>query len=290
MDRSSIRERAEDFIWRQARLLDRHLYATLFQGHPATAVLAALRAYQNRDGGFGNGLEPDIRTPTSQPVPTEMALRILDLVGFDREIVAGITAWLPTVTTADGGLPWVLPSVRDYPRAPWWETDDEPPASVNPTASIAGLFYRHGVDHPWLTPAADFCWRRLAAGGHFEVHEALAILLFLEAAPDRERAARQFARLGEELLAAGLIALDPNAGGYVKKVLEWAPLPSSLARSLFDEALIDAHLDALIAAQQPDGGWPISWPPLSPAVEAEWRGWETIRTLVTLRAYGRLDA
>ena len=46
------------------------------------------------------------------------------------------------------------------------------------------------------------------------------------------------------------------------------------------------HLAALAAQQQPDGGWPISWPPISPGVELEWRGWRTILALLTLRAYG----
>jgi hypothetical protein len=52
--------------------------------------------------------------------------------------------------------------------------------------------------------------------------------------------------------------------------------------------MVQTHLDALIAEQQADGGWPISWPTVSPVVEWEWRGTLTVDRLKTLRAYGRL--
>ena len=60
-------DRARDFIDTHARLLDRrHLDVVLGGGAPAgEALLAALRGYRNRDGGFGWGLElsplPDAR-------------------------------------------------------------------------------------------------------------------------------------------------------------------------------------------------------------------------------------
>ena len=43
--------RAADFIWRSARLIDRARFAYLFFHGDRETVLAALRAYQNVDGG-----------------------------------------------------------------------------------------------------------------------------------------------------------------------------------------------------------------------------------------------
>ncbi|MBI4926641.1 MAG: hypothetical protein HY835_02670, partial [Anaerolineae bacterium] len=63
-----IFSRAADFIWKNARLLDRRLFAFDFLDGSAEAVVSALAAYQNADGGFGNALEPDKRTPYSTPV------------------------------------------------------------------------------------------------------------------------------------------------------------------------------------------------------------------------------
>ena len=59
--------RAGEFIWLNARLLERQLFACLFADGPRDPVLSALRAYQNADGGFGNALEADKRCPSSQP-------------------------------------------------------------------------------------------------------------------------------------------------------------------------------------------------------------------------------
>jgi hypothetical protein len=60
---------ASAFIWRSARLIDRYRFAYLFLDGEREAVLAALRPYQNPDGGFGNALEPDLRATLSQPAP-----------------------------------------------------------------------------------------------------------------------------------------------------------------------------------------------------------------------------
>ena len=282
--------RAGDFIWRNGRLLERRRFPFLFGDGAREPVLAALRAYQNPDGGFGEALEPDLRGPDSQPVCGELALRVLDETGLDASMVRRLCEFLTAIATPEGGLPFVLPSARAYPHAPWWEAGDDPPASLNPTAAIAGWLHKHGVRHPWLDQATEYCWREIAGSATEEVHELAAVLTFLEHAPDRARAEREFERIGARILGAGLVALDPAASGYVKKPLDWAPSPRSLCRRLFVDDVLTAHLEALEAEQQGDGGWPISWPPVSPTGELEWRGWVTIEALKTLRAYGRLDA
>src|SRR5512143_3446799 len=127
-------ERAEEFIWHNARLLERRLFDFHFRSGSSHAVLSALRAYQNEDGGFGNALEPDIRCPDSQPVPVQHALEVLDTVGLMQGIAQPVCDYLLTITTHEGGVPWLLPTALAYPRAPWWTTNDSPSASLNPTA------------------------------------------------------------------------------------------------------------------------------------------------------------
>ena len=56
--------------------------------------------------------------PDSQPVPVQHGLEILDKVGFDGEIVKAACDYLMTITTSEGGVPWLLPSAHRYPRAP----------------------------------------------------------------------------------------------------------------------------------------------------------------------------
>lgn len=274
---------ADQFVLREARLLERLRFAWRFGDGSADAVVDALLAYRNDDGGFGNSLESDLRGVASQPVPLERALEILDEVDrFDPELVGGACDWLASVSNADGGVPFVLASVEDGPHAPWWESDGS--SDVNPTAGIAGLLHKHGIEHPWLAKATAYCFEALRELDHVGADDAISVLTLLEHVPDRA----VFAALGERIVNE-LVTLDPAVEGYVKSPLEFAPHPHSLARSLFDDATVESHLDALEARQQDDGGWPISWEPPSAAAVSEWRGVVTLKNLILLEDYGRLS-
>ncbi len=283
----STLKRAEDFIWKNARLLERRLFAYHFRGGSREDVITALRAYQNAGGGFGNALEPDIRCPNSQPMPVQHALEFLDAVGLEEELVRRTCDYLLTITTEEGGVPWLLPSAMNYPRAPWWQTEENPPAAINPTAAIAGLLHKNSVQHPWLEPATAFCWREIEAFNTTEMHDVGAIITFLQHAPDRERAEAALDQLVAKMKTAGLIA-DVGSTEYVRRPLDWAPTPDHPLRKYFDHSVIEANLDAVLAEQGDDGGWDIAWPPLSPACRLEWRGWVTVSKLRMLRANERL--
>jgi len=91
------------------------------------------------------------------------------------------------------------------------------------------------------------------------------VLRFLQHVPDRDRAREVFSRVGPLILGRNLVALDPAAPGEVHGVLDFAPEPDSLARALFDDATVQAHLDHLAQAQLEDGGWTFNWPAWSPS-------------------------
>lgn len=278
--------RARDFVLRNARLIDRHLFAYLFECGSNEAVREALRAYRNSDGGFGHALEPDKRCAESQPVDGEVALKILDLVdGFDDPMVLGICAWLGRTADASGGVPFVLPSANDYPHAPWWEAPPEPPPSINPTGSIVSVLVKRGVAHPWVAQGTEFCWRTLEDQQPTGFDDLRCAIAFLEQVDDRDRASARLTRIRDYLVHSNEIEFDLSAPGYVHPPLDWAPAPSGFGYSLFSSDQLIQGLAALVNAQRDDGGWPIKWPAISPGVELEWRGRVTIDALLTLRAY-----
>lgn len=281
-------DEARELVSSSARLLERRLFAFHFDRGDAAAVIAALSAYQNPDGGLGWGLEPDKRDPASQPQDAQVALEVLEGVSaLDCPLVAGLCDWLQTVTTNEGGVPFALPSLNDHPHAPWWGVEaPNPPAQLNPTAAITGLLLKGGVRHVWLDGAVEYCWRAIEASELREFHDLMPMICFLEHAPDRRRAERALEKIADIVSAPGVVALELDAEGYVHKPLDWAPLPNSFCRRLFSDALISAHLAGLVARQRPDGAWPISWEPISPGVALEWGGMVTIKALLTLRAYG----
>ena len=279
---------AADFLAGYARVLDRRMFQRLFAGGGAAPVRDAIAAYRNDDGGFGHALEPDCRAAASQPAAVELALRLMDVTGaWDERLVKDACDWLVTIAPAGGGVTFVLPSVSQGPHAPWWVPAEGNPASPIQTGQIAGLLYARGFAHPWRDGATRVMWElidKLTEPGGYEM---FGVLAFLQHVPDRSRAQAALRRVGPLILERGLVALDPEAGGEVHSPLDFAPLPDSIARSLFDDAAIEAHLDHLAAAQREDGGWTFNWPAWSPAAEADWRGFLTIDALRVLRANGR---
>jgi len=277
---------AAGFMAGHARVLDRRVFQRLFQGGAPGPVRDAVAAYRNDDGGFGHGLEPDIRTAASQPAATEMALRLMDLTDeWDTMMVKGAIDWLAAIAPAEGGAGFAEPSVADGPHAPWWVPAEG--ASLIQTGQIAGLLYARAFSHPWLNRATELMWERIGTLTEPNGYEMFGVLAFLQHVPDRSRAQAAFDRVGPLILERNLVALDPDAAGEVQTPLEFAPLPDSIARALFDDATIAAHLDHLAAAQRDDGGWMFNWLAWSPAAEADWRGFLTVDALRVLRANGR---
>ncbi|OLF19584.1 hypothetical protein [Actinophytocola xanthii] len=287
---------ANDHILRTARLLERRRFEFLFGSGTAEAVVAALLPYRNPDGGFGNALEPDCRAPGSQPLTTLSALAILDEVGaVEGELVRGICDYLVAVTAEDGGLPFVHPSARGYPVAPWWHVPDTYQGSLVPTANVLGLLHKNKVDHPWMEPAEAFCWRRIDELTETHPYEALGCLAMLDHHPDRARAQASAERLGARVREGRLVRLtggEPTPEGYTEGELPYphtyASRPESLARQWFSTEELESGLDQLAAEQTEEGGWPVPWRHWTPAIVHEWGAWLTIEALEVLRAYGRL--
>lgn len=283
---------AATFIAANARVVDRRRFQRLFGDGPAVAVRDAVAAYRNDDGGFGHALEPDCRAPGSQPAATEMALRLMNEAdAWDEDLVCGACDWLAAVAPAEGGAAFVESGPRaldGWPHAPWWVPEEGHPASLIATGMIAGTLHARGVSHPWLDGATEVMWNRIGKLTEPGGYEMFGVLRFLQYVPDRYRAREVFGRVGPLIAERNLVAMDPEAPGEAHGVLDFAPEPDSLARAVFDDAAVQAHLDHLAGAQKDDGGWTFNWPSWSPAAERDWRGFLTVDALRVLRANGRL--
>jgi hypothetical protein len=295
-------ESARQFIWRNARVIDRRRFEFLFEGGPAQPVVDALRAYRNADGGFGHGLEPDILGPESQPIQVYAALLLLDEIGrLDEPMLAGALSYLESVAAPGGGVPALVPAGHEVPHAPWMTPPRGPSAgSLLPTAGIAGLLLKHGVSHPWLDAAGRFCWDAIGALETSHPYEVEFALTFLDHATERARAQRGAERLAGLVRDQRLVLVDrsrvtdaqPPAGyapGEFHYPLNYAREPTSLARAWFSNAEIEANLDALEQEQCADGCWMFNWGRWNEATTIVTRGVYTIHVLRTLRSYGRME-
>ncbi|MFG2570411.1 hypothetical protein ACGFR6_33900 [Streptomyces sp. NPDC048567] len=293
-------DRAERFIWLTARVLEQRRFAHQYLEGGADAVETALTAYANEDGGYGHALEPDLRGPVSQPLHTAHALSVLDSIGRCGGLrVERICRYLTEVSTKEGALPALLPSQRDYPAAPFIPIVDDPPAELLATGPVVGLLHRNEVWHAWLFRATDFCWSAVDALEVSHPYEIEAAVAFLDGVPDRRRAEAAAERLGRLVRDQRLAVLDPDrraeypvAPGYAPGEqhfpYDYARTPTSLARRWFSDTEMERSLDHLAAAQEEDGGWPVTWRQWAPGTALEGRPLVTLRALETLRAHGRV--
>jgi hypothetical protein len=286
MDQANY-ERGRDFIEREGRVLEQRLAAAVFDGGPGDAVVDALRGFQNPDGGFAYGLEPDTRCPVSLPICATVALQAMAAAGVvDEPMVRRTCDHLASVADADGLVALASPAIEAHPRAVHMTEWTYQP-SLNPTAGLVGLLHQLDVDHPWRDRAGAGCWDRLEADGMpTEAHGLHEVAVFLEHVPDRRRAEALAPAVADALPVAEWFLLDPAAEGYGVTPLHLAPTPDSPWRALFDDATIDGHVARLAAEQGDDGGWAIAWEPPGVAATQEYRAVRTVQALQTLRAYG----
>lgn len=298
---------AARFMTTHARVLERHRFAMLFgpdRDGAVDNVVTALDAYRNPDGGYGWGLEPDLRDTTSQPVGAMHAFEVFEeiahatLDGVPSTVVdraRSLCDWLASVSLADGGLPFAC-AVRDPTGcAPWWAGADTTTSSLHITSAVAAKANRVALhvpavrDHEWLRAATSYCLAQIAARDRAaHAIELEYIIELLDAVHDREPdAAAHLARLGATIPPSGVMPVEGGVEGEVLRPLDFAPLPDRPARRLFDPATVDAELARLASEQRDDGGWPVEWATVSPASAIEWRGMLTVKAVTILTAGDR---
>jgi hypothetical protein len=271
--------RAAHFFQEHGRDIDRARFAYHFEHRTHDQLLDVLVRYQNADGGFGHGLEPDIEAPDSNPFATELALLIClqAEVPRDRPLLAGTVAYLERTQDDDGG--WRFSeAVYAHPLAPWFQGWQWP--NLNPACTIAGLLKEIGLGSPALHARADALFTRLArledvAGDEFYGVRPYAYYFL----PDWEHPQRELYLAGVlwwliRQHVSGKLADSEHFFAYVRTLRTYTG-------RLLPTEIVAERLDQLAAEQAEDGGWP------SPCSE-HWRGWTTVQNLLVLRAFDRL--
>jgi hypothetical protein len=289
---------ARRFVATHARLLDRHRLACLLadgdgdvDADAARARLhAAVDAYRNPDGGYGWGLEPDLRDGTSQPGPA--------LHAFEAWADAGppvpnraveLCDWLASIAVDGGGgaVPFGLPLDDRTGTAPFWADADPTVPSLQITACVVAQAHRvAAIDpavaaHPWLAAATAWC---LDAARALDEQPFALVLGFALNAADAAGADDVVAHLGRWVPDDGIVPVAGGAEGECLRPLDLAPRPGGAARSLLVPDVVAADVTRLAGQQAADGGWPLEWHSYSPAAELEWRGHLTVNALALLRA------
>jgi hypothetical protein len=282
-------DRARQFIYTHARLLERLLFGVAFEGAAPEAVGRIVSACQNPDGGLGHALEPDVRCPESQPLFVEVGLGAMRDAGWrDEKLSLSLCSFLDGISDPAGLVPILLPSALKSPRAAHWSSIGQP--GLNPTAGICGLLHYQGIEHPWLARASRACCERVLRDPPEEAHALRCAASLAEYLPDRRMADDLASRIADALPASRFFIPFAPVAAYGLTPLHFASSPSSRWRELFTKDQIEGHLSDLLARQQEDGGWPIYWDAPGSASRSEWRGRWTLEALSALAAYGRIES
>lgn len=269
--------KARKFIYRNARPVDLALWRYQFEKGNQKNVLKALAYYQNEDGGFAHGIEPDLWNSQSSPLATSTAISILsDIDFFDPAdpMVQGILTYLEkTPFQTEKGWFLKVPSNNEGPHAAWWEYSKETEMSFyggmgyNPTAILAGFILKTADSSSELYQKAlkivQEAIAKIVQNGTIEMHEISCfcrLLDFLERTDDLP------SQIELGVLKTHLKSAVHN--GIEKDVTKWTNYvakPSHFFRtknSLFyleNKDVADYECEYILKTQEANGAWPITW-------------------------------
>lgn len=139
----------QKYIFRNGRAIEKAKWNYLFNNGGKEAIVSELVKYQNRDGGFGNGLEADFLLPASSSIASTEAV----LTAYDYELnceenwVKSLLNYFEnTIQKTPSFWEKVPKEVNNYPHAPWWDYAADTRFTPNPCAVIASAFIKYGND------------------------------------------------------------------------------------------------------------------------------------------------
>ena len=241
--------RARDFVYRNGTLLERALFAWLFEGARLERLHQIVLCYKNPDNGFGHGLEHDLKAPQSNPLALEYLLGLMKHCGVPPGTVfVGTARWVEAQMDERGNLR-NPPETREYPLESWWQ---ERGGQTMPD-SIVGNLMRFGAATPSLidktkawalanyTPAKirENTWL-------FMTYHAFDFFFALDKLPGLQR-------LREATVDNIVSCAKAAPENQYDSLFIFAPTPDSMIARVLPAGLLDRALDALSDAQQAGG-------------------------------------
>ena len=290
------------------------------------SVKHALEAYQNPDGGFGYGLEPDFLLPESSPMATTIAFQIIEelagpvigeAVSSETKNSTALSADPPMIAEAvryleqnyveeRGGWYAVGPAINDYPHAPWWHWNDSEGMTVidrhwgNPSAEIIAILlrYRHLLSRfssAEVEAMATRALSRFAVQKAFPSPHEIYCYIRLYHALAQESATSTSVSIQPQLSTAiaSLMSTDPSEwSGYVPRPLDFASSPAS---PLFEtvQPYAGRHCRYLLQTLeqgiwQPHWSWGKHYPEAWQQSRRNWAADLTIKNYLLLERFGYL--
>lgn len=304
-------QKTSRWIKRNARPLESALWSYHFEDCNDERVIKCIEAFQNEDGGFGHGIEPDFWSPYSSPMASWAAGQILMEIEAKPElkVVQKLVNYLEHSYIHENKMwPSVMTSNNEYPHAPWWHWAEniQDNWAYNPSAELAGFLLHWS---PSGRSAAEIGWKTVknAIAYLMEVDEMdrheinnfqqLVKLMSKQESEFDSRLNYPLKETAEKVNALAYKAAGKNksewAEGYVATPLDFAEQPEDSLSMRFGTS-IDDNLDFYIEQLSNEGTWDIPWSWGQYENEFQvasnhWKGILAVKRYKILDSFGRLD-
>lgn len=301
-------EKAREFIFDKGRPLEKELFRFHFENGRASTVVNELVKFQNGDGGFGNSLEPDLRTPLSSALAASVALKNMVEIrlGSDNPILEKTVSYLLKTLDRENWRWIIAPDGRDdSPHAPWWGGDDIASSFrgcfANPSAEITGLLLNYkqlvptDVLYSLLERLHSYLIEAVETKDGFQMHDLMCYLALAHSNSLDEEYCSEISPL---LIKAADSIVEKDKikwSGYSARPLWLCDHPNSILYPLLEKH-VNENLDFEIETQNEDGSWSPFWDWGGnysddwKTASKEWSSHLTLNNLIRLRNFDRLNA
>jgi hypothetical protein len=288
----------------EARPLERSIFNYYFNESDGTDILDSLESFQNADGGFGQGIEPDFKLIKSSPMATSIGLRYLSRIdNSDRaqNMIAKAIRYLESTFDSNRNGWYSVPSdVNNYPHAPWWKFRSDIHMTVidyswgNPTAELIGYLYKYKkyLKNLDIYSLIDYAITSLNERTEFKSEHEIYCYIHMYNNIDKEFSTQIEDAL--KLAVSQLININQSQWiNYVPTPLKFITMDSINFFGIEDK-FIDFNLDYLIEKLQKNGkilpNW--QWDKYLEEWEVskiEWMGILTLEALLSLLKFNRIQ-
>lgn len=300
----------EKWVMLNARPLEVYLWNVIFKKGSKEEVLSILSLYQNEDGGFGHGLEPDNWNVNSTPYTTLHAINILKSIEFfdvQHPIYQGIIKYISSgLDREEYGWRFNISSNDEYPHAPWWNYNEEANKieSTGITAELTAFILEYTSKETALYKRAledskilmnrmmteDF-HGDMGISGYIVLLEVLKRLQLPEF--DYEKLSMRL----RELVTKGIEHDTDKWRHYGYRPSNYISNPNSIYYEANKE-IVKVELDYLIDTLPVNDVWPITWTWFENTEkyikefaisEVRWKAIKAIEKMRFLKNFGRID-
>ena len=300
----TLLNKINSYMNKKARPLERAIFNNYFNDSSTDAILDSLEAFQNSDGGFGQGLEPDFKLLHSSPIATSIGLRHLSKIENSdraRNMIEKAVEYLEKSFDVDRNGWYSVPSiVNKYPHAPWWDFIEDINMTVidyswgNPTAELIGYLYKYKkylkkID---IYSLINYAITNLNKRTEFSSEHEIFCYIHMYNTLDLKFSNQIKDTL--KLAVSQLVNINPADWiNYVPTPLKFIEIESKNFFGI-DHKLIDQNLDYLVNRLEDEGKIVPSWKwdkyfDEWEIAKDEWMGILTLEVLLSLFKFERID-